>query len=75
MEETNFNLSGVDGGQTATTSETARLLGFDSLTHYQFVHFVDIDREYGDILPDVEMVWSRIDQAFDLPYFPQVSIG
>ncbi|OXS55323.1 hypothetical protein B1A99_23935 [Cohnella sp. CIP 111063] len=73
--ETNFNLSGVDGGQTATTSETARLLGFDSLTHYQFVHFVDIDREYGDILPDVEKEWERIDQAFDIPYFPHVSIG
>lgn len=74
-QETTFNLSGVDGGRTATTSETSRLLGFDSLSHYQFVHFVDIDREYKDILPDVKREWKRIDRSFDIPYFPHVSIG
>ncbi|MBB6730770.1 glycoside hydrolase family 99-like domain-containing protein [Cohnella zeiphila] len=74
-KETSFNLSGVDGEKTATTSELAHLLGFDSLTHYQFVHFVDIDRDYGEILPDVEREWERIDRTFHIPYFPHVSIG
>jgi hypothetical protein len=73
--ERNFNLSGVDGGQTAATAEITKLLGFDSLTHYQFVHFTGIDRDYADIMIDVEKEWLRLDATFDIPYFPHVSIG
>lgn len=73
--EMNFNLSGVDDGTTATTSEVATLLGFDSMTHYQFVHFVNIDRDYNEIMTDVVKEWARIENAYDIPYFPHVSIG
>ncbi|MFE5321585.1 hypothetical protein ACFQ88_23040 [Paenibacillus sp. NPDC056579] len=52
-----FNLSGVDDNRTATTNEIVSLLGFDSLSHYQYIHFVDIDRE-----------WERIDQTYNIPY-------
>lgn len=73
--EMNFNLSGVDGGNEATTSEIVTLLGFDSLSHYQFVHFTNIDRDYDDIMKDVVQEWQRIDQTYDIPYFPHISIG
>jgi hypothetical protein len=71
----NFNLSGVDGGITVTSSEIIKMLGFDSMTHYQFVHFIDIDRDYNEIIGDVIREWTRIEKTYDIPYFPHVSIG
>lgn len=73
--EMNFNLSGVDDGITATTSEAAKLLGFDSMSHYQFCHFTEIDRSYNEIMEDVVKEWARIDTAYAIPYFPHISIG
>jgi hypothetical protein len=73
--EMNFNLSGVDGGAIATTSEIIKVLGFDSMSHYQYVHFADIDRDYNEIMVDVIVEWARIEKAYDIPYFPHVSIG
>lgn len=70
-----YNFSGVDGNVIPTTSELVKLLGFDSLTHYQFVHFVNIDRDYGAIMEDVLQEWKRIEQAIDIPYYPHISIG
>lgn len=73
--ELNFNLSGVDGGATATSSEIAEMLGFDSMTHYQFCHFVDINRDYLQIMDDVIQEWARIDKGYKIPYFPHISVG
>ena len=73
--ELNFNFSGVDDGITATTSEMINMIGFDSMSHYQFVHFTDIDREYNEIIKDVKKEWDRIDNNYAIPYFPHVSIG
>jgi len=73
--ENNLNLSGVDGGITSTTSQTINYLGFDSMTHYQYCHFVDIDRDYTEIMKDVLKEWERIDKSYSIPYFPHVSIG
>jgi hypothetical protein len=73
--ELSFNLSGVDGGATATTAEVVELLGFDSMSHYQFCHFADIDRDYDEIMVDVVREWARIDAAYKIPYFPHISVG
>jgi hypothetical protein len=73
--ETSFSLSGVDGGRTVATAEITELLGFDSMTHYQFCHFADMDRDYGEILEDVEKEWRRLDKGFAIPYFPHISVG
>lgn len=70
-----INLSGVDSGKTAMSAEVTRRLGFDSMSHYQFVHFTNIDREYSDIVEDVVAEWERIDAEYEIPYFPHVSIG
>ena len=51
------------------------MLGFDSMSHYQFVHFVDCDRDYTELLPDVEREWERIDREYSAPYFPHVTVG
>ncbi|TVY03030.1 glycosyltransferase WbsX family protein [Cohnella terricola] len=74
-DERNFNVSGVDGNKTATTAEIVNQLCFDSMTHYQFVHFVDVDRDYNEIMIDVTKEWERISKAYDIPYFPHISLG
>jgi hypothetical protein len=71
----NINLSGVDAGAGATPSAVVQALGFDGQTHYQMVHYTDIDRDYADILPDVQAEWARMDADFTVPYFPHVSLG
>lgn len=69
------HITGADGETIATTPELVESMGFDSLTHYQFVHFVDVDRDYDDIMVDVEREWSDIAQAYRIPYYPHVSVG
>jgi hypothetical protein len=70
------NLSGVDINAKGTTRDAVVLLGFDSISHYQFVHFVNIDRDYREILADVKREWDRIDRDYQgTPYFPHISIG
>lgn len=69
------NITGVDGNTMRTDSSLIEKMGFDSLTHYQFVHFADIDRDYTDIIPDVVKEWEAIDKEYKIPYFPHVSVG
>ncbi|MBE7046424.1 MAG: hypothetical protein E7396_03310 [Ruminococcaceae bacterium] len=72
---TNQNITGVDGNVTETTPELVEAMGFDSLTHYQFVHFVNIDRDYTEIIPEVVKEWEKIHKQYNIPYFPHVSVG
>ena len=69
------NITGVDGETLETTPELVEKMGFSSLTHYQFVHFVDIDRDYEEIIPDVKKEWDKINKEYKIPYFPHVSVG
>ena len=73
--ENAVNLSGVDSNMSGSTKELVSLLGADSVSHYQFVHFTDIDRDYMEILPDVKAEWERIDREYTMPYFPHISCG
>lgn len=67
------NLTGVDGSKNVSV-ESFGSVGFDSCTHYQFVHYTDIDRNYEDVLPDVEEEWKRLEKL-PFPYFPHISVG
>ena len=69
------NLTGVDGAPQRTTAALMEKMGFASLTHYQFVHFTDIDRDYEEILPDVQKEWASIADEYRIPYYPHVSVG
>ena len=68
------NVSGVDSGEKLTY-EDIETIGFDSITHYQFVHFTNMNRDYLEILEDVKKEWQTIEQNCKLPYYPHVSIG
>ena len=72
----NVNHSGFDGSKTQNPeNEFVKKLGFTSTTHYQFVHFINVDRDYPAIIEDVQKEWTRLDQTYDIPYYPHVSIG
>ena len=70
-----LNLSGVDAGTSVTPAGVVEQLCFDSLTHYQYVHFTNIDRDYADIMVDVQKEWAHMERDYSVPYFPHVSVG
>ena len=74
MSERATAIAGRDGGQTVA-AESFGEIGFDSCSHYQYVHFTDIDRDYEEVLPDVGKEWERLDRELPFPYFPHVSVG
>ncbi len=73
--ENAVNVSGVDSAREGSTKDLVGMLGFDSVTHYQFVHFTDCDRNYAELLPDVKREWERVRTEYPVEYFPHVSIG
>jgi len=70
-----LNLSGFDSNMTGTSKDVANILGADSVTNYQFVHFVKVSRDYEVILEDVKKEWARVTEEYTIPYFPHVSCG
>jgi hypothetical protein len=58
-----------------TMDQICKLLGFKSYTHYQFVHFQDMNRDYKEIVADVVKDWDTYKKESTLPYFPHVSVG
>ena len=65
------------GGREVEISmdQICKLLGFKSYTHYQFVHFQDMNRDYKEIVADVVKDWDTYKNESTLPYFPHVSVG
>lgn len=71
-----LNVSGVDGAVLQMKQiDALEALGFDSCTHYQYVHFTDVTRDYMDILPDVRAEWESVRTAIQKEYYPHVSVG
>lgn len=72
----NLNYSGFDAGKTnSPENEFVKKLGFTSATHYQFVHFTNVDDEYPNVVDRAEKEWYHIDSVFDCKYYPHVSVG
>lgn len=69
------SLSIVPGDTIGTQKEIIQKLGFDSLTHYQFCHFVNVNRDYNEILRDVVAEWNALSDGYSAKYYPHVSIG
>ena len=76
MRSINLNHSGLDAGKTGNPSDNfVKKLGFTSGTHYQFVHFTDVNDDYENIMSRVENEWARIDSTYTFPYYPHISVG
>lgn len=69
------SLSGVAGDNLGTQKDVVEKLGFDSLTHYQFCHFTDVNRDYNEIMKDVVKDWATISTNYTARYYPHVSVG
>lgn len=74
VNERATKMTGVDGEQDLPASRFGAV-GFDSATHYQFVHYTDIDRSYSDILPDVKKDLEQMEKTLDVPFIPHISVG
>lgn len=69
------NYSGLDTNAGCNTATLAHALGFDSATNYQFTHFVDVIRNYSEVLPDAQAMWETFYAQYGGRYFPHVSVG
>jgi len=74
-KDSNKGISAIPGDNLGTQKDVVETLGFNSLTHYQFVHFTDIDRDYNEIVKDVVKDWNTISGSYKANYYPHVSIG
>lgn len=72
---TTENYMGFDLFCDVNMKEAFSKIRFDSATHYQFLAFVDMNRDYADVIPDAVKEWEEQAKCLDFPYFPQVSIG
>lgn len=70
-----INMSGIDSSLVIDSKEVMEKLAIDSFTHYQFVHFTNIDRDYNEIMNDVKKVWEKAESDYGIPYYPHVSCG
>jgi hypothetical protein len=68
-------VTGIAGDKVGTQKEIIEQLGFDGVTHYQFVHFTNVDRDYNEIVRDVEKEWTTLDNEYKIPYYAHVSVG
>ena len=78
MWDTQFNYSGVDAakaGSERPRDAFARKLGFNSMSHYQFCHYIWMDDDYQNILDRAYEEWDKLDKEFTIPYYPHISIG
>ena len=62
-------------GRLVYTKEVVPLLGFDSVTNYQFAHFIYMAQDYGEILKRAADEYARMDRDYTVPYYPHVTIG
>lgn len=74
-KDSKSSLSGVPGDNVGTQKEVIEKLDFNSLTHYQFVHFTDVNRDYNEIMKDVVNDWNTISNGYRAKYYPHVSVG
>ncbi|MBQ8229530.1 MAG: glycoside hydrolase family 99-like domain-containing protein [Clostridia bacterium] len=70
-----LNISGVDGEQTLSNDEVIRAFDVNSLTHYQFAHFVKVNEGYSTLLENLKKEMDKISSDYSLPYYPHVSVG
>ena len=69
------NFMGFSVPDVINLDEVIRTIHFDSCTHYQFLAFTDMNRDYAEVIPDVVREWEGKTAYMPFPYCPHVSIG
>ena len=65
-------------GQPVAPGQLVRRLGFDSVTSYVWVHHVGLPKletDYQFVQEKYFQYWDRADKRFEVPYYPNVSVG
>lgn len=75
LRKNDFRLTDNMGKFIGTQTDVIKQLGFDGITHYQFVHFTNIDKDYNNIMEEVSEEWAILNSKFNIPYFPHISVG
>ncbi|MBN1903357.1 glycoside hydrolase family 99-like domain-containing protein, partial [Candidatus Sumerlaeota bacterium] len=65
----------VPGDKSVTQANTIKALGIDSLTNYQWCHYVWANGLYKDWGSHAVASWDKWHDEFPVPFFPHVSIG
>lgn len=59
--------------------QLVRALGFDSVTSYVWIHHAELDKSpytpHEEVLAKYLQVWSRMEEEYDIPYFPNITMG
>lgn len=69
------SISGVPGDSSRTQDHTVRTLGYDSLTNYQWCHYVHPEGHYADWARQAMARWDQWAAEFSVPYYPHVSLN
>jgi hypothetical protein len=69
------SLSATPGDQTQTQDNTVKYFGFESLTNYQWCHFVPANQDYQSWGEQATAKYKDFDEDFSVPYYPHVSIS
>jgi hypothetical protein len=65
----------VPGNRSQTQDNTIRALGIDSLTNYQWCHYVRPHGQYKDWAEQAVSAWDSWAKEFSVPFYPHVSVG
>ena len=66
-------LAGVPGETESTQNNTLKALGIESLTHYQWCHYVPL-KDYQEWGEEAVSKYAQFDSEYEVPYFPNVSV-
>ncbi|MDR3253054.1 MAG: glycoside hydrolase family 99-like domain-containing protein [Tannerella sp.] len=69
------SLAATPGDKHQTENTLMQKLGFESLTHYQWCHYVPTGQPYLAWGEKAQAQYPDFDKAFTLPYYPHVSIS
>lgn len=68
-------MTGINGDENDAQKKLIEYLEFDGSSHYQYINFVNIDRDYLEIQEDVIEAWDNLGNEMTIPYYPHVSVG
>jgi len=71
----NQNYSGVDGAAMVDQFGALKQLEFDSITHYQWCHFLPVKNTFVNLMEMALDRYQQIEQQIDIPYYPHLSLG
>ena len=69
------SISMVPGDRAPTQGKTVETLGIDSLTNYQWCHYVHPDGPYQPWAEKAIAAWDKWADEFPVPFYPHVSVS